>query len=153
MNKKTAKEQSVESEFSIQRIYVKDVSFETPNSPDIFQTEWDPKLDLDLHIETHDLKEDFHEVVLKVTATAKLKEKTAFLIEVGQAGIFNIKGFNKEQLKGMLASFCPSILFPYARELVADLTMRGGFPPLHMAPINFDALYQQQQKSEQGKVH
>jgi preprotein translocase subunit SecB len=141
-------------EFNIQRLYIKDISFETPNSPEMFKTEWKPEVNVDLHVENKLLEEDVHEVVLKVTITTKLDKKTAFLAEVSQAGIFTLKNFADEQFKAMLGSFCPNILFPYAREAVSDLTNRGGFPPLYLAPINFDALYQQQlEKDKGGTVH
>lgn len=143
---------TAQPEFIIQRIYEKDVSFEAPNVPEIFKDQWEPEVSMDLNIQTQDLKDDTYEVVLKIIATAKLKDKIAFLVEVNQAGIFTVKGFPKDQLEIMLGSFCPSVLFPYAREAIASLVSKGSFPPLHLAPINFDALYQQQkQEQEQGK--
>ena len=148
MNAETKPETEKKSEFNIQRLYVKDVSFEAPETPKIFQTEWKPDVNLDLNIETHSLGDNHHEVILKVTVTTKLADKTAFLVEVSQAGIFTIKGFNNDQFQAMLGSFCPNLLFPYAREAVSDLTVRGGFPPLYLIPINFDALYQQQLEKE-----
>ena len=138
-------------EFNIQRLYVKDISFETPNSPEMFQAEWKPEVNVDLNVETNKLSADVHEVVLKITVTTKLDKKTAFLAEVSQAGIFTLKNFDNEQFQAMLGSFCPNILFPYAREAVSNLTNRGGFPPLYLAPINFDALYQQQLEAEKEK--
>lgn len=140
-------------EFMIQRIYVKDVSFEAPSTPEAFKLDWKPEVHLDLNITTNKLEENLHEVVLKVIVTAKLKNKIAFLVEVNQAGIFAVTGFTDEQLKPMLGSFCPAILFPYAREAVASLVGKGSFPPLHLAPVNFDALYQQQlQQEKEGKI-
>jgi preprotein translocase subunit SecB len=132
--------------FGIQRIYVKDLSFEAPSTPEIFKTEWTPQVDFNLHTSFSNITDDAYEVVLQITVTAKLKDKTAFLIEVKQAGIFTVKGFTKEQLDPMLGSFCPNILFPYARELISTTISRGSFPPLYLAPINFDALYQEQLK-------
>lgn len=131
-------------EFGIHRIYVKDLSYESPHTPDIFNTEWTPQVDLNLHTDSKKLSEDIYEVILQITITVKLKDKTAFLIEVKQAGIFTLKGFTKEQLDPMLGSFCPNILFPYARELISETICRGSFPPLYLAPINFDAFYQEQ---------
>jgi preprotein translocase subunit SecB len=133
-------------EFGIQRIYIVDLSYEAPNTPEIFQAEWAPSVDFDLHTDSKKLTDDVYEVVLKVTVTVKLKEKTAFLIEVKQGGIFTIKGFAKEQLDPMLGSFCPNILFPYVRELISSTINRGSFLPLYLAPINFDALYQEKIK-------
>lgn len=145
-------EKAKQPEFVIQKLYVNDLSFETPNTPEIFKSEWKPEVKIDLNVKDASLESDMYEVVLKLIVTAKIGTKTAFLVEVNQAGIFLLKGFDKEQFKMMLGSFCPSILFPYAREVVSDLVNRGGFPPLYLAPINFDALYQQQQKQpKQGK--
>lgn len=138
-------------EFAIQNLYLKDVSFETPDTPEIFLAEWKPKINIDLDVKNRDLQEhNAYEVVIKITVTAKLDDKIAFLAEVNQAGIFTLKNFPDNQLDAMLGSFCPSILFPYVREAVSDLVMRGGFPPLHLAPINFDALYQEQLSAEKG---
>ncbi len=140
-------------EFSIQRLYVKDLSLETPNSPKIFLEEWRPELSMDLNTDASlTLDEGVREVVLTVTVTVKIKEKVAFLVEVKQAGIFAMKGFDEEQIKHMLGSFCPNILYPYAREVVSDAVMRAGFPQLYLAPVNFDALYEQhKQKAAAGK--
>ena len=136
-------------EFSIQRLYVKDLSVETPNSPQIFLEEWRPELNMDLNTDASlKLDEGVREVVLTVTVTVKIKDKVAFLVEVKQAGIFAMKGFDEEQTKHMLGSFCPNILYPYAREVVTDAVMRAGFPQLYLAPVNFEALYEQQQKKE-----
>jgi preprotein translocase subunit SecB len=130
-------------EFSIQRIYIKDLSYEVPNSPEIFKTEWSPKVELNLEITHKKITDDIYEVVLKLTVTTKLQDKAAFLAEIQQAGIFTLKNFSEKHLDAMLGSFCPNILFPYAREVVSDTVSRGGFPPLYLAPVNFDALYEQ----------
>ncbi len=130
-------------QFIIQKIYAKDISFETPNSPQLFTEKWEPELKVDLHTAINPIAEGVFEVVLTVTATVKVGEKTAFLAEVQQAGIFNITGFEKPQLDGMLGSYSPNILFPYAREIVSDLVNKGGFPQLILQPVNFDAIYQQ----------
>lgn len=132
---------AAEGQFAIHKVYVKDVSFETPNSPDIFRGEWHPQVDIQLHSEAKRLESSLYEVVLRVTVTTKLQDKTAFLVEVHQAGIFGISGIPQAHLEPMLGSFCPNILFPYAREAVSDLVTRGGFPQLVLAPVNFDALY------------
>lgn len=130
-----------DGQFAIHKIYVKDLSFETPNSPAIFRGEWRPQVDIQLHSEAKRIEPDLYEVVLAVTATAKLRERTAFLVEVHQAGIFGIAGVPEGHLGPMLGSFCPNLLFPYARETVSDLVTRGGFPQFLLAPVNFDALY------------
>jgi preprotein translocase subunit SecB len=147
----TTETQANNPEFAIQRLYVKDLSFEAPSSPEIYQMEWKPEVNLDLNINSKDLSNDMHEVAIKIMVTVKLPQKTAFIAEVEQAGIFTIKNFPADQLKAMLGSFCPNILFPYAREAVSDLVVRGGFPPLYLTPINFDALYQQQLEEEAKK--
>src|SRR3990167_418756 len=136
-------EAAKQPEFTIQRLYIKDLSFEAPQSPHIFQQQWQPEINLQLQTQTHALGEDLHEVELSVTVTAASDEKTAFLVEVKQAGIFLLKNFPEEQLKAMLGSVCPGILFPYVREAVSDVVTRGTFPQLYLTPINFDALYAQ----------
>jgi preprotein translocase subunit SecB len=138
-------------EFSIQRIYIKDLSYEAPNTPKIFQTEWMPQVDFNLKIDSKKVTDDVYEVVLQITVTVKLKDTTAFLVEVKQAGIFTVKGFTKEQLDPMLGSFCPNILFPYARELISATISHGSFPALYLAPINFDAMYQEQLQKQHKK--
>lgn len=143
MSDETANEQGQQPQFSIQKIYVKDVSFETPNSPTAFMEEWKPAVNLDLNTNAQSIAENTYEVVLSITATVKNNDKNAYLIEVQQAGIFNLAGFKENDLGAMLGSFCPNILFPYAREVVSDLVARGGFPQMLLAPINFDALYEQ----------
>lgn len=132
-----------EQQFSIQKIYVKDVSFESPSAPQSFTEDWDPSINLELNTSGAGIAEDTYEVVLSLTVTAKNKDKTAFLVEIQQAGIFTVSGFGEQDLNAMLGSFCPNILFPYAREAVSDLVSRGGFPQLALAPVNFDALYAQ----------
>ena len=138
-------------QFAIQKIYCKDVSFETPNSPKIFTEKWKPELKVDLHTGVNPLAEQVFEVVLTVTATVKVKENTAFLAEVQQAGIFNISGFEQSQQEAMLGSYCPNLLFPYAREVVSDMVTKGGFPQLLLQPVNFDAIYAQHLKQKQAQ--
>ncbi|RLV58743.1 protein-export chaperone SecB [Parashewanella curva] len=140
-------------QFNIQRVYTKDLSFETPNSPAIFQKEWNPEVKLDLDTRSEKLADDVYEVILSLTVTAKIGEETAFLCEVQQAGIFTIEGLTEPQLAHSLGAYCPNILFPYARETVASLVGRGTFPQLNLAPVNFDALfaqYVQQRQQEEG---
>lgn len=132
-------------QFAIQRLYLKDSSFETPNSPEIFRKEWKPKLNLDLDNKTTKLDDKNWEVVLTVTLTAIIDEQTAFLCEVKQAGIFLFDGFSEEQMQPMLGSFCPNTLFPYAREAIDTLVVKGSFPAVMLAPINFDAMFRQAQ--------
>lgn len=129
--------------FEIQRIYVKDLSYEAPNTPHTFNEDWKPEVQLNLETKSTKIQENLHEVTLSVTATVNSNKKTAFLVEVHHAGIFMITGFPNDQLHQMLGSFCPNILFPYAREVISDLVVRGGFPQLILAPVNFDALYAQ----------
>lgn len=135
-------------QFEIQRIYVKDISFESPHTPQTFVEEWKPEVTLNLETKSNRIQDDTHEVVLSITATVTTSQKTAFLIEVHHAGVFLIKGFANDQLHEMLGSFCPKILFPYAREVVSDVVVRGGFPQLILAPVNFDALYAQHLESQ-----
>lgn len=142
-------QQNNETQFMIQRIYVKDLSFETPNTPAVFQQQWEPELNLDLNTTTKKLEENVFEVVLTVTATVINQKSTAFLVEVKQAGIFTIQGAPEGQLDHLLNSFCPSILFPYAREAITSQVINGSFPQLVLAPINFDALYMQQLAEKQ----
>lgn len=130
--------------FNLQRIYTKDLSFESPSSPAVFRKQWQPKVSVDLNTKSSAVDADgSYEVVLSVTITAKIEEETAFLIEVQQAGIFLIKGFNDEDLRRIVSTAAPNVLFPYARETIDSACVKGGFPPIMLAPVNFDALYQQ----------
>ncbi|MCH9643576.1 MAG: protein-export chaperone SecB [Gammaproteobacteria bacterium] len=151
-DQKKPEQDSNAPEFAIQRVYVKDLSLECPSSPGIFLDQWEPELNMDLGTDAKNiLSEGVREVVLTVSVTVKVKEKTAFLVEVKQAGIFTLNRFPDEQLKHLLGSFCPSILYPYAREVVTDAVVRAGFPQLYLTPVNFDALYEQHQKEEKDK--
>ena len=141
-------------QFAIQKIYLKDVSFESPNAPQAFtDTEWQPSINVQINSSHSTVADNTYEVSVKVTVTATHKEKTAFLVEVDQAGIFNVSGFSDENLGGMLGAYCPETLFPYAREAVSELISKGGFPPLLLAPVNFNALYTQklQQQAQAAK--
>lgn len=131
-------------QFSLQRIYVKDLSFEAPKSPEIFRQEWTPSVALDLNTRQRQLEGDFHEIVLTVSVTVKNGEETAFIAEVQQAGIFLIAGLDAASMSHTLGAFCPNLLFPYAREALDSLVIRGSFPALMLAPVNFDALYAQE---------
>jgi preprotein translocase subunit SecB len=136
--------------FIIQKIYTKDVSFESPNSPEIFREEWKPKLDLQLGNEYKRIDEENHEIILSVTVTAKVGDKTAFLVEVKQAGIFTLTGYSNEEMGPLVGSYCPNTLFPFVREVVSDVVTKGGFPQLVLSPVNFDAMYAHQ--LEQAKA-
>jgi len=138
-------EEALSGQFAPQKIYVKDLSFETPHSPDIFKEEWNPGVNMNLSSDANLIDDKLYEVVLTVTVTVTMGEKTAYLVEACQAGIFHIDGFPEEIIARMVATICPNILFPFARELVSDVVTRGGFPQLLLAPVNFEALYQQQQ--------
>lgn len=147
-----------QEQFGIQNLYVKDISFETPQSPQIFMEDWKPKMEYEISTNINNLEENVFEVVLNITVTVKVEEKTAFLVEVHQAGIFVVSGFAQDHLNYMLNTYCPTILYPYAREMISNLVTRGGFQPLLLAPINFEALYaeqqqQQQQQSQPTTIH
>jgi len=145
-------EQSQDQQFGLQKVYLKDTSFETPNSPEIFTEEWKPEVNVELGTSGKLLGENVHEIVLAVTVTAKLGDKTAYLAEVHQAGVFTMTGFNDDERAHMQGSYCPNILFPYAREAISDLIGKGGFPQLLLAPVNFDALMAQRQQQQQSVV-
>jgi preprotein translocase subunit SecB len=135
-------------QFSIKKIYIKDTSFETPNSPRIFKLPWEPEMDVHLHSHSSDLDVGEYEVVLMVTAVVTVGTKTAFLAEAAVAGVFGITGLTSDEMGPTLGSYCPGILFPYARELITNLATRGGFPPVVLAPINFEKLYQEHISSQ-----
>ncbi len=132
------------AQMSIERIYVKDLSLENPGSPQSFQMTEAPQVEVGLRTRAEQVAPDLYECVLTLTVTARTGDKTAFLVEASQAGVFGIRGIAPDQLQPVLAIHCPTVLFPYARETIADATMRAGFPPVHLAPINFEVLYQQQ---------
>ncbi|WP_028080910.1 protein-export chaperone SecB [Solimonas soli] len=126
----------------LQKIYVKDASLEVPLAPQIFTRQWQPTLDVQVNTDAKPLEGDALQVVLAVTVTAKLGEDVAFLVEAQQAGIFTVRGFTlAEEKAAVAAAYCPNLLFPFARETIADLVQRAGFPQLLLQPINFDALY------------
>lgn len=131
--------------FRIHKVFTKDISFESPNTPTMFvsQNEWKPEVNLQLNSESRQINGDLYETVLTVTVTVKSNEQTAYLVEVKQAGLFQVQGFDDSNRGGLLGSYCPNILFPFAREVVSDLVVKGGFPQLLLEPINFDALYAQ----------
>ncbi|MFT6039443.1 MAG: preprotein translocase subunit SecB [Candidatus Azotimanducaceae bacterium] len=133
-----------DAQFSLQRIYLKDASFESPRAPESFMGQWKPKVNLELNSKHKSVGDDLFEVGLRVTVTVKKEDdEVVYLSEVEQAGIFLIKGLAEEAMAQTLGSFCPSVLFPYAREALDSLVIKGSFPPLMLAPVNFDAIYEQ----------
>lgn len=150
--KETPKTAETEQQFNLQKIYMKDTSFETPSSPAIFTEKWEPEVNIELQSSNTPVMDDVYEVVLSVTVTAKLGEKTAYLVEVHQAGVFTLTGFADNERSHMLGSFCPNILFPYAREAISDIVGKGGFPQILLAPVNFDALYAQHVQNQQNEA-
>lgn len=131
---------------AIKKIYTKDLSFETPNSPDIFLDEWTPEVDIRMRTDVKPVKDNDSEVVLNVTLTVKLGQRIAYLIEVHQAGIFEASGYGEAELEEVLGGQCPQILFPYLRETISDVVTRGGFPPFIMAPMNLEAMFVHQKE-------
>jgi preprotein translocase subunit SecB len=140
--------QSNQAVFSMDKIYAKDISLEIPHAPQIFLERENPQIDVQLHSQAAPVEEGVFEVVVTTTVTAKIGEKVMFLIEAKQAGIFQVRHVAKEDLEPILAVMCPNILFPYLREVVSDVSVRGGFAPVLLNPINFDALYQQQKQQQ-----
>jgi preprotein translocase subunit SecB len=134
------------AQLSLQKIYIKDASFEVPGAPQIFQEQGQPQVQLNLQQQIGVLAENIYEVVLTVTVTCKLADKTAYLAEVQQAGVFGVAGFDAVNRDAVLATYCPNVLFPYARSAVANLIQDGGFPPFLLQPINFEALYDEQMR-------
>jgi preprotein translocase subunit SecB len=134
------------AQLSLQKVYIKDASFEVPGAPQIFQEQGQPQVQLNLSQQVGTLAENIYEVVLTVTVTCKLAEKTAYLAEVQQAGVFGMSGFDMANRDAVLATYCPNVLFPYARQVVSDLIQNGGFPPFLLQPINFESLYAEQMR-------
>ena len=151
-NQAAATEEQQQAQFQLQKLYVKDVSFEVPGAPQIFQEDGQVEIKLNLAQKVEDLAEGVHEVVLTVTVTATLDEKTAYLVEVQQAGIFAIVGLPEQGRHAALNTLCPSTLFPYARRIISDLVAEGGFPPLVLQPIYFDQIYAQRMQEAQAQA-
>lgn len=147
--------QQPETQFAIQRIYTKDVSFETNNVPEIFTKQWQPELNLELNSSSQVLSENVYEVVLRVTVTVKQQNEVVYICEVTQAGIFSLVGFDEGQIQHCVGAYCPNILFPYAREVISSLVNKGTFPQVNLEPVNFEALFmnyiQQQQDEAESK--
>jgi preprotein translocase subunit SecB len=146
-------EENASAQFQIQKLYAKDVSFEVPNAPQVFQEAGQADIKMSLAQKVEDLGENQFEVVLTVTVTASVGEKTAYLAEVAQAGIFMVSGFNEQSAHAVMNTMCPNTLFPYSRQLISTLVAEGGFPPLVLQPVNFEQMYAQrmQQVMEEQK--
>ena len=127
--------------FSIEKVFVKDLSLEIPNAPQVFLEREAPQVDIQLHHNSTGVEEGVYQTILTVTVTAKLGEKTMFLVEAAQAGIFVVRNIPAQELEAVLAIACPNILFPYAREVISDTVVRAGFPPVILSPVNFEAIY------------
>lgn len=136
--------------FSIDKLYVKDLSLEVPGAPQVFLERESPQIDVQLHTQARSLEGGLFEVVLTATITAKVKDKTLFLVEAAQAGIFQIRNLPESDMGPVLGMSCPNILFPYVRETVSDVIVRAGFPPVILSPVNFEALYQEQIRQQQA---
>ncbi len=147
-------ENASQAQFTVEKIYLKDVSFEAPNAPAIFNEQGQPQLNMNLNQKVARLEDGLFEVVLGVTLTCTLADKTVYLAEVQQAGVFGLAGFDERTLDMMLGTYCPNVLFPYVRQAVSDLIASGGFPAFYLQPINFEGLYAEglRRRSEQGSV-
>jgi preprotein translocase subunit SecB len=137
---------------ALQSLYLKDCSYEAPNTPEVFDNTTPPAMDLDISVESKNLGNDHFEVTVSATVTAKFGDKTGFLVEVQQAGAFAITGFDNNEIGPVLGIYCPNIIFPYAREAISSLVNKGGFPQLLLEPVNFEAMYAQHMEQEQ-KAH
>jgi len=143
-----------EKQFSIQKLFVKDLSFESPNTPAVFTEKWEPAVDINLNSNAKKAPQDLFEVSITVTVTVKNNDNVAYLVEATQVGIFGAKGFSDAEIGPLLGSFCPSTLFPYLREVVSETITKGGFPPMLLNPVNFDALYAQHvQQNDPAKAN
>ncbi len=136
--------------FQIEKIYVKDVSLEIPNAPQVFLEAQSPQVEIQVRHEAQQFAEALYEVTVTVTVTAKAGDKTLFLVEAAQAGIFAVRGVPQAEIEPVLAIACPTILYPYAREAISDLVTRGGFPPVLLAPVSFEAIYAQRLQQQSG---
>ena len=136
-------------QLTVQKIYIRDASFEAPGAPHIFQDQAQPKIELNLGQKVQQLAQDVYEVVLTLTVTCKAGDKTAYLVEVQQAGIFGLAGFDPQQLDMVIGTYCPHVIFPYARQAISSMIEQGGFPPFLLQPINFEQIYADQLKRRQ----
>lgn len=151
-NEAAASPEQPQAQFQLQKLYTKDVSFEIPNAPQVFQDDGQVEIKMNLAQKVETLAENIQEVILTVTVTASLGEKTAYLVEVQQAGIFSIVGLDEQSQHAALNTLCPHTLFPYARRVITDLVAEGGFPPLVLQPINFDQVYAQRMQEAQAQA-
>ena len=147
--------EATQVQIRLERIYLKDASFESPSSPAVFREDWHPEIDLQINTRSERLAETRFEIVVTATVTARLPDATGFIVEVQQAGVFHMEGLPEAAIHRTVGTFCPTTLFPYVREAVDSLVVRGGFPPLHLVPINFEAAYEQALKSarDDGTKH
>ena len=141
-----------QSSFQIEKVYVKDVSLEIPNAPQIFTEQIQPQLEVQIGSEISNFAEGLYEVSVSATVTAKAGERTVFLAEATQAGIFSVRNVPQQELDPLLGIGCPTIVFPYLRETISDLVVRGGFPPVLLSPVSFEALYMQRVQQQQGEA-
>jgi len=141
--------QNTQPVFSIEKVYVKDLSLEVPNAPGIYLERDQPQVDIQLHHSSSGIEEGVYETTLTVTVTAKVKDKTMFLVEAAHAGIFVCRNIPPGELEAVLAIACPNILFPYVREVISETVVRAGFPPVLLAPVNFEGIYQAQREQQQ----
>jgi preprotein translocase subunit SecB len=143
-------QQSTQPVFSIEKVYVKDLSLEIPNAPQVFLERESPQVDIQLHHNSSGIEDGVYQTTLTVTVTAKVGEKTLFLVEASQAGIFVARNIPANELDAVLGIACPNILFPYVREVISETVVRAGFPPVILSPVNFEAIYQAQRESQQA---
>ncbi|HEU0154180.1 MAG TPA: protein-export chaperone SecB [Arenimonas sp.] len=143
-----------QAQFTIQKIYVKDVSFEVPNAPQVFNEQGQPNLELNLNQKVGRVGDGVYEVALGITLTCKIEDKTVYLAEIEQAGLFGLSGFDERTLDMMLGTYCPNVLFPYVRQAISELVTQGGFPPFYLQPINFEGLYAEglRRRAEQAQA-
>ena len=137
--------------FALEKLYLKDVSVEVPNAPEIFVERDAPKISIELNNEAKPLADGYYEIALQITVTSKIGEQTAFVVDIVQAGIFVIKNIPEDGLEAVIAITCPNILFPYAREAISNFTVKAGFNPVQLQPINFEALYMQEKQKKDSK--
>ncbi len=147
-----AEDRPAQGQVRIEKLYLKDASFESPNTPALFQQEWKPEIELNINTRSEQVVPNYFEVVLTVTVTAKLEGKTAFIAELQQAGLFHMEGFPEEAIRRTVGIFCPTTLFPYVREAVDSMVVRGGFPPLNLVPINFEAAYEEAMRHAEAQA-
>ena len=147
-----SEEQQVRRQFLVQRLYTKDISFEAPNTPQLFQENWSPEIKVGLGSEVNKVNEELLELVLKVSVEAKHEDKTVFLVEIQQAGLFAIQGFSEQEADALMGVAAPNVLFPFAREVVSDLVTRGSFPQFVLQPLNFEAIYAQQRQAKAAQA-